>query len=57
MLSDKEIVHLIIDASGFTCIDYTGIEKLKDLSFELKTRNVEMFIAGSKGYALFFPNI
>uniref|UniRef100_A0A1I8EBU9 STAS domain-containing protein n=1 Tax=Wuchereria bancrofti TaxID=6293 RepID=A0A1I8EBU9_WUCBA len=49
MLNEKETLYLIIDASGFTCIDYTGIERLKDLSQELKNRNVEIFMAASKG--------
>lgn len=52
MISEKERLYLIIDASGFTYIDYTGIERLKDLSQELKTRNVEIFVAASKGNPL-----
>ncbi|EFO16509.1 hypothetical protein LOAG_11998 [Loa loa] len=51
MLNEKEKLYLIIDASGFTYIDYTGIERLKDLSQELKIRNVEMFVAASKAEA------
>uniref|UniRef100_A0AAF5PMU8 STAS domain-containing protein n=1 Tax=Wuchereria bancrofti TaxID=6293 RepID=A0AAF5PMU8_WUCBA len=51
MLNEKETLYLIIDASGFTCIDYTGIERLKDLSQELKNRNVEIFMAASKAEA------
>ncbi|KAL3991044.1 sulfate permease family protein [Acanthocheilonema viteae] len=51
MLNEKERLYLIIDASGFTYIDYTGIERLKDLSQEVRTRNVEMFVAASKATA------
>lgn len=49
MLSEKERLYLIIDASGFTQIDCTGIERLKDLTYEMRTRNVEMFVAAAKG--------
>ncbi|KAM3727529.1 Sulfate permease family protein [Dirofilaria immitis] len=51
MLSEKEKLYLIIDASGFTYIDYTGIESLKNISQELKTRDVEIFVAASKAAA------
>ncbi|CAG9539800.1 unnamed protein product [Cercopithifilaria johnstoni] len=51
MLSEGERLYLIIDASGFTYIDYTGIERLKDLSQEVRIRNVEMFVAASKAAA------
>ncbi|VIO90004.1 Uncharacterized protein BM_BM13610 [Brugia malayi] len=51
MLNESETLYLIIDASGFTCIDYTGIERLKDLSQELRNRNVEIFMAASKAEA------
>uniref|UniRef100_A0A0R3RSF0 STAS domain-containing protein n=1 Tax=Elaeophora elaphi TaxID=1147741 RepID=A0A0R3RSF0_9BILA len=51
MLNGKEKLYLIIDASGFTYIDYTGMERLKDLSHELRIRNVEIFVAASKDAA------
>ncbi|VDK73467.1 unnamed protein product [Litomosoides sigmodontis] len=51
MLSEKERLYLIIDASGFTHIDCTGIERLKDLSHEMRTRNVEIFVAAAKAAA------
>uniref|UniRef100_A0A8R1TQA1 STAS domain-containing protein n=1 Tax=Onchocerca volvulus TaxID=6282 RepID=A0A8R1TQA1_ONCVO len=51
MLSEKERLYLIIDASGFTYIDYTGIESLKNVAQELRTRNVEIFVAASKAAA------
>ncbi|VDO40118.1 unnamed protein product [Onchocerca flexuosa] len=51
MLSEKERLYLIIDASGFTYIDYTGIESLKNIAQELRSRNVEIFVAASKAAA------
>ncbi|VDN00893.1 unnamed protein product [Thelazia callipaeda] len=51
MLSDDEQLSLVIDASGFTYMDYTGVEKLRDLWHELRIRNVIMFVAASKAAA------
>uniref|UniRef100_A0A915Q2N2 STAS domain-containing protein n=1 Tax=Setaria digitata TaxID=48799 RepID=A0A915Q2N2_9BILA len=51
LLTEMDRLYLIIDASGFTFIDFTGVESLKNMSHELKTRNVEMFIAASKAAA------
>lgn len=51
MLDEKEQMYMIIDASGFTYIDYTGVESLKNLSNELTTRNATMIVASPKGYS------
>ncbi|VDN32563.1 unnamed protein product [Gongylonema pulchrum] len=40
MLKEKERIYLIIDASGFTFIDYTGVESLKNLSSDLRKHNI-----------------
>ncbi|VDM37959.1 unnamed protein product [Toxocara canis] len=40
---------IIIDASGFTYIDYMGVEGLKDLHVEFKKRDIQLLIASPKG--------
>uniref|UniRef100_A0A9J2PKD2 STAS domain-containing protein n=1 Tax=Ascaris lumbricoides TaxID=6252 RepID=A0A9J2PKD2_ASCLU len=68
---DKKFV--IIDASGFTYIDYMGVEGLKDLHAEFTKKDIQMLIASPKAAArelfmkcqlydiisenLFFPSI
>lgn len=44
---DKKFV--IIDASGFTYIDYMGVEGLKDLHAEFTKKDIQMLIASPKG--------
>ncbi|VDN38150.1 unnamed protein product [Gongylonema pulchrum] len=51
MLKEKERIYLIIDASGFTFIDYTGVESLKNLSSDLRKHNIVVMVAASKAAA------
>uniref|UniRef100_A0A915BY80 STAS domain-containing protein n=1 Tax=Parascaris univalens TaxID=6257 RepID=A0A915BY80_PARUN len=51
---DKKFV--IIDASGFTYIDYMGVEGLKDLHAEFTKKDIHLLIASPKGRSFIPPD-